>query len=100
MQLNPPPDLIEAAREGSKDAMERLLETLWPHAYRIARSIVQQDALAEDAAQEACAGIYRDLPQLRSTNAFRAWVIESSLERRYGPPSAVRAIRARAVRRT
>lgn len=73
MRLTVPPELIEAARSGKEDGMERLLRTLWPHAYRIARSIIQNDVLAEDAAQEACALIYRELPRLRSTGAFRGW---------------------------
>ena len=73
MRLTVPPELIEEARSGKDGGMERLLRTLWPHAYRIARSIVQNDALAEDAAQEACATIYRELPSLRSTDAFRVW---------------------------
>jgi RNA polymerase sigma-70 factor (ECF subfamily) len=74
MRLTIPPELIEAARSGQGDGMERLLRTLWPHAYRIARSIVQHDAMAEDAAQEACAIIYREIANLRSCDAFRVWV--------------------------
>ncbi|HLI97904.1 MAG TPA: RNA polymerase sigma factor [Candidatus Baltobacteraceae bacterium] len=73
MRLTVPPELVEAAKSGQGNGMERLLETLWPHAYRIARSVVQNDALAEDAAQEACAIIYREIAQLRSADAFRAW---------------------------
>ncbi|HEY9181108.1 MAG TPA: RNA polymerase sigma factor [Candidatus Baltobacteraceae bacterium] len=73
MRLIVSPELIEAARAGQGDGMEHLLETLWPHAYRIARSIIQSDALAEDAAQEACAIIYREIASLRSGDAFRAW---------------------------
>lgn len=73
MRLTVAPELIEAARTGQGDAMERLLEALWPHAYRIARSIVHNDSLAEDAAQEACAILYRELHRLRSVDAFRVW---------------------------
>lgn len=73
MRLAIPPELIEAARDSSGDAMERLLRMLWPHAFRIARSIVQDRGLAEDAAQEACALIYRQLAQLRNADAFRVW---------------------------
>ncbi len=73
MRLTVPPELVEAAKSGQGNGMERLLEALWPHAYRIARSVVQNDALAEDAAQEACAIIYREIAQLRSADAFRAW---------------------------
>jgi RNA polymerase sigma-70 factor (ECF subfamily) len=53
--------------------MERLLETTWPHAFRIARSIVADDAAAEDAAQEACASVITKLRTLRSCEAFRGW---------------------------
>jgi RNA polymerase sigma-70 factor (ECF subfamily) len=74
MRLTVPPELIEAARSGHDDGMERLLQALWPHAYRIARSIVQDDALAEDAVQEACAIIYREIASLRSPDAFRVWM--------------------------
>ena len=73
MRLTVAPDLIEAARTGQTGGMERLLQTLWPHAYRIARSIVHDDTLAEDAAQEACAIVYREIVHLRSTDAFRVW---------------------------
>lgn len=73
MRLTVAPEVIEAARNVNGDGMERLLQTLWPHAYRIARSITQDDALAEDSAQEACAIIYREIASLRSTDAFRTW---------------------------
>lgn len=74
MRLTLAPELIEAARCGRDDGIERLLEALWPHAYRIARSIVHDDCLAEDAAQEACAIVYRDIRSLRTCDAFRAWM--------------------------
>lgn len=73
MRLTVPLDLIEAARRAEPEGMERLLRAFWPHAYRIARSIVHNDALAEDAAQEACAIIYRELSRLRASTAFRTW---------------------------
>ena len=73
MRLTVPPELIDAARLGEADGMERLLAALWPHAYRIARSIVHDDALAEDAAQEASAIVYRTIGALKSVEAFRVW---------------------------
>lgn len=73
MRLAVPREVIESARDARGDGMERLLQMLWPHAFRIARSIVQNDALAEDAAQEACALIYRQIAQLRNAEAFRVW---------------------------
>lgn len=73
MRLAIAPGLIEAARDPIGDGMERLLQALWPHAFRIARSIVRNDGLAEDAAQEACALIYRQIAQLRDADAFLVW---------------------------
>jgi len=74
MRLLVPPEIIEAARDAQAPAVEELLRVVWPHAFRIARSIIGDDALAQDAAQEASAIIYRDIPRLRSVDAFRAWV--------------------------
>lgn len=73
MPLTVPAELIEAARSGDAPSLDRLLELAWPHAFRIARSIVRQDAAAEDAAQEACALIYRKIASLRDSASFRAW---------------------------
>jgi RNA polymerase sigma-70 factor, ECF subfamily len=74
----PPPDeipheLIEAARRAAPGAIDRLVEQAWPHAFRIAHSIVRDRQLAEDAAQEACAVLYRKAGQLRHAGAFRVW---------------------------
>jgi RNA polymerase sigma-70 factor (ECF subfamily) len=74
MRLVVPPEIIEAARDAQATAVEDLLRLVWPHAYRIARSIIADDTLAQDAAQETCAIIYRDIRGLRSIDAFRAWV--------------------------
>jgi RNA polymerase sigma-70 factor (ECF subfamily) len=68
-----PNELIEAARSGASADVERLLEVVWPDAYRLARSIVGQDAGAQDVAQDACVRVYRGITSLRSTNAFRTW---------------------------
>jgi RNA polymerase sigma-70 factor (ECF subfamily) len=64
---------IEAARLGEAGAADRLVAQAWPHAFRIARSILRDAGLAEDAAQEACAVVFRRAGQLRSAEAFRVW---------------------------
>jgi RNA polymerase sigma-70 factor, ECF subfamily len=87
-------DLIEAARAGAPQDVERLIEAAWPHAFRIARSILHDHALAEDAAQDACASVYLAIPTLRSADAFSVWfyriVVRAAwaIERRR-PPLAV-----------
>jgi RNA polymerase sigma-70 factor (ECF subfamily) len=68
-----PGDLIEAARTGEPGAADRLLAHAWPHAFRIARSILHDEGLAEDAAQEACAIVSCNVTRLRSAFAFRVW---------------------------
>jgi RNA polymerase sigma-70 factor (ECF subfamily) len=66
-------DLVDAARSGDRDAAERLIEFAWPHAYRIAFSIVRERESAQDAAQDACAIAYRTIGQLRAAQAFHVW---------------------------
>ena len=64
--------LVEHARSGGP-ALDRLIETVWPDAFRLAFCILRDRGLAEDAAQEACAAIVRSLPSLRRSEAFAAW---------------------------
>ncbi len=67
-------ETIVAARGGDAAALEALLIAIWPHAYRIALSILHQPPAAEDAAQEACARILLGLGQLRAREAFSVWL--------------------------
>jgi RNA polymerase sigma-70 factor (ECF subfamily) len=66
-------DLIEAAKGGEAEHVERLVTAIWPDAYRLARAIVGERQGAEDVAQEACIILYRTVGSLRSTEAFRVW---------------------------
>jgi len=70
--LAPETELIERARAGGA-GLERLIEVVWPEAYRIAFGILRDRGLAQDAAQEACATMARSLPKLKNTGAFRSW---------------------------
>lgn len=73
MAITPPAELIEAARTGDAQPIERLVETVWPDAYRLARAILGDPDGAKDAAQEACIALYRGISALRSTAAFNVW---------------------------
>lgn len=53
--------------------MERLIERVWPQAYRLAWGILRDRGLAEDAAQEACAAIAASLSGLHDAGAFASW---------------------------
>lgn len=68
-----PADLVEAARTGGAAQIEQLLRAAWPDAYRLALAILGDRPSAEDAAQEACVVLYRNIPSLRNSLAFRTW---------------------------
>ena len=68
-----PVDLIESAKGGETEYVERLVIAIWPDAYRLALAIVGDRQGAEDVAQEACIILYRTIGSLRSTEAFRSW---------------------------
>jgi RNA polymerase sigma-70 factor (ECF subfamily) len=65
---------IDAARRGNTAAADRLVAETWPHAYRIAYSLLRDRELAQDAAQEACAMVFAKIAGLRSADAFRVWL--------------------------
>jgi RNA polymerase sigma factor (sigma-70 family) len=65
--------LVEAARSGGVSELEALVRAVWPYAYRISRSILHDRALAEDAAQEACAILFQHVKRLRAAQAFTVW---------------------------
>ncbi|HEY1655124.1 MAG TPA: sigma-70 family RNA polymerase sigma factor [Candidatus Tumulicola sp.] len=64
---------VERAISGTRADVETLIREVWPHAFRIASGILRDRALAEDAAQEACAIVYLEIPKLRSSRAFSVW---------------------------
>ena len=72
MPLDIDRDLVERAKSGGS-ALERLIEEVWPEAYRVSVGVLHDFGLAEDAAQDACVAIVRGLPTLKNVEAFRAW---------------------------
>jgi RNA polymerase sigma-70 factor (ECF subfamily) len=64
---------VIAARRGDAIARSDLVRSVWPDAYRIAWSILQDHADAEDAAQDACARMVTALVSLRDTSRFGVW---------------------------
>ena len=69
-----PPDTIAAARSGDEKAREALIAVIWPGCYRLAATVVGDVTLAQDAAQEACAIVYRRIRGLRDADAFDTWL--------------------------
>src|SRR5687768_7087166 len=66
-------DLVGAARDGDHDAFEALAIMVSPRLYSIARLILRDAHLAEDAVQEALVNAWRRLPSLRDPERFDAW---------------------------
>ncbi len=65
--------LVEAAAMGDAAQLDRLIESVWPTAYRVAFAVLGERGEAEDAAQEACVILCRSISSLRSQDAFRVW---------------------------
>jgi RNA polymerase sigma-70 factor (ECF subfamily) len=69
-----PLELVQAARSGGVTEMDRLVEAVWPEAYRLAFGILGERPSAQDAAQDVCITVYRTLGSLRVTDAFHTWL--------------------------
>src|SRR5687767_6900122 len=85
--------LIQAAREGATEALEKLYRRSWPHAYRAAYLIVRDEAAAEDIAQEAFLRAVRSLDRFDRRRPFAPWLHRIVVNR------AIDWARARALRR-
>ena len=67
-------ELVERARHGDREAFGVLAAGAVDRLYRIARLILRDTELAEDATQEALVRAWRDLPTLRDVERFDAWL--------------------------
>jgi RNA polymerase sigma-70 factor (ECF subfamily) len=66
-------ELVDAAMRGDHDAFEALATAASGRLYAIARLILRDAHLAEDALQETLIHIWRSLPTLRDPERFDAW---------------------------
>jgi RNA polymerase sigma-70 factor (ECF subfamily) len=67
-------DLVEQARRGDREAFAVLAGAAVDRLYAVARLILRDADLAEDAAQETLVRAWRDLPSLRDVDRFDAWL--------------------------
>lgn len=65
--------LVEAAQRGDHEAFEVLAIAAGDRLFRIARLVLRDIQLAEDAVQEALVKAWRELPGLRDPERFDAW---------------------------
>jgi RNA polymerase sigma-70 factor (ECF subfamily) len=66
-------ELVERAQHGDHDAFEALAIGASRRLYAVARLILRDTHLAEDAVQETLVNIWRRLPTLRDPDRFDAW---------------------------
>jgi RNA polymerase sigma-70 factor (ECF subfamily) len=67
-------ELVDRARRGDREAFGVLAGGAVDRLYAIARMILRDAELAEDATQEALVRAWRDLPTLRDVARFDAWL--------------------------
>ncbi len=65
--------LVEQAMHGDEAAFDALIERVGSHLHSVARRILRDPYLAEDATQRALLDAWRNLPQLRDPDRFEAW---------------------------
>lgn len=68
------PELVVRARQGDHDAFSRLVAGSIGRLNAIARLILRDYALAEDAVQDCFVDAWRSLPGLRDPERFQAWL--------------------------
>jgi RNA polymerase sigma-70 factor (ECF subfamily) len=66
--------LVDDARHGDREAFGVLAGASVDRLYAIARLILRDTELAEDATQDALIRAWRDLPTLRAVERFDAWL--------------------------
>ena len=67
-------DVVEAARNGDHEAFEALAIGAGDRLFAIACLILRDRQRAEDAVQEALVHAWRELPRLRDSDKFDAWL--------------------------
>jgi RNA polymerase sigma-70 factor (ECF subfamily) len=69
-----PNRLVERAQHGDQEAFAALATDHVDACYRLAFRILRDPHRAQDAAQQALLGAWRDLPKLRDADRFEAWL--------------------------
>jgi RNA polymerase sigma-70 factor (ECF subfamily) len=67
-------DLVGRARAGDLDAFARLVQQTQAMAYAVAKGVLRDATLAEDAAQEAYLRAFRRLGDLEDPGSFAGWL--------------------------
>lgn len=65
--------LVERAMQGDEEAFDALVDRIGNGLYSVARRILRDTTLAEDATQRALIAAWQHLPELRDPDRFEAW---------------------------
>lgn len=71
--------LIQRIRGGETELFEELLQPYLRSVFALVRSVVTDQADAEDTVQEAVLRAFSNLDRLRSGHAFRAWLFQIAI---------------------
>jgi RNA polymerase sigma-70 factor (ECF subfamily) len=77
-------DLVVRAQHGDREAYALLATAVADRFLAVARRILRDLDLAEDATQQALLSVWQDLPQLRDPARFEAWSYRILLRACYG----------------
>src|SRR5918994_6191540 len=66
-------ELVERAMHGDEETFDALIERIGDSLHSVARRILRDTTLAQDATQQALLDAWRHLPQLRDPDRFEAW---------------------------
>lgn len=66
--------LVAQAQQGSRDALDRLIEAHYQQMYHLALKVTRDAVWAEDVTQEACVQVLRRINQFRSESRFNSWL--------------------------
>jgi RNA polymerase sigma-70 factor, ECF subfamily len=76
-------EIVERIRRGDVQLFELLMRRHNQRLYRLVRSIVRQDAAAEDAAQEAWVRAFTHLDQFEGRATFSTWLLRIGVHEAY-----------------
>ena len=65
--------LVERAMHGDEEAFDMLVDRIGDSLHSVARRILRDTSLAQDATQQALLEAWRNLPRLRDPDRFEAW---------------------------
>jgi RNA polymerase sigma-70 factor (ECF subfamily) len=84
-------DLVEQAQRGDREAFAILARTRGDVLFGIARRILRDVSLAEDAVQQALVIAWRELPRLRDPDRFDGWLQRTLVHACYAEARRMRA---------